>query len=598
MIKIYDTNMRLAAILQNAYGISYEKRLNEIWAASFSLPADDPKTAECLPFRFVEIFDGAERVELFRILPTSSERSSDGKTTVYECEHVLATLMDDILFDYHERVGLNVASVLEYILDAQENERWTLGQCDFTDVFSYKWENDNLLGALFSVPKPFIDDWQFTWDTSVYPWELNLIAPSPGVQTYIRYRKNLVGIKKKSDPTQICTRLYALGYGEGVNQLKISSVNPSGLPYVEDAAAVAQYGVISRVWVDRRYERADSLYNAALAQLNALKDPYVTYEVSAADLYRITQDSSDKFEIGSYVRAIDEEMNIDIVTRVVRLSKNDVEGAPGDISIEIANKVKDIGGTVADLADRQRINDVYAQGATNLDTRDFADNCDPTHPAKIKFWLPAETARINKMSLTYETAPFRAYSKAVTNGNSYTIDGNGATKPANNLITGGLILGGYITGMIKENDAAAASTSTDGVHGHGASTDPGGDPEHTHGVNIGPSGSHSHTVTIPAHTHEITNHSHYIDHDHEIEYGIYEGPEATSLTIEVDGNVIAGLGVSGEDIDIIPYLSKNGSGQVERGQWHEIIITPNSNSRIVANVVSQIFVQSRGGGDY
>ena len=38
--------------------------------------------------------------------------------------------------------------------------------------------------------------------------------------------------------------MYALGYGEGVNQLTIKSVN-GGLPYVEDALSIEKYGLCS-----------------------------------------------------------------------------------------------------------------------------------------------------------------------------------------------------------------------------------------------------------------------------------------------------------------------------------------------------------------
>lgn len=51
------------------------------------------------------------------------------------------------------------------------------------------------------------------------------------------------------------------------------------------------------------------------------------------------------------------------------------------------------------------------------------------------------------------------------------------------------------------------------------------------------------------------------------------------------------------DIDIIPYLSKDDSGKVLRGQFHDIKNTPNSLGRLVINVVTQLFVQSRGGGN-
>ncbi len=62
-------------------------------------------------------------------------------------------------------------------------------------------------------------------------------------------------------------------------------------------------------------------------------------------------------------------------------------------------------------------------------------------------------------------------------------------------------------------------------------------PDHTHNVTIP---DHTHTVSIPNHTHtvNIPAHKHDFsipDHTHEILYGIFEGPQATSLTIAVDG---------------------------------------------------------------
>jgi hypothetical protein len=70
LIKVYDQNMLIKAYLENALNIGYEQKMNELWTASFSLPQNDPKNAECLPLRFVETFDNGERVDLFRIIPT------------------------------------------------------------------------------------------------------------------------------------------------------------------------------------------------------------------------------------------------------------------------------------------------------------------------------------------------------------------------------------------------------------------------------------------------------------------------------------------------------------------------------------------------
>src|SRR5690606_1016728 len=387
---VYDLHLQKVAMLENAFSVGYETPLNGLWKAWFSLPANDPKNAYCQPLWYVEIYDGNERVDLFRIVPHTAQRSADGQTVTYQCEHVLATLLDDVLFQYHQIGGLGVYTdeVLEYILGKQTTARWKLGTVEFSRQLEYSWENENLLAAAFSVPKPFAEEYMWTWDTSSYPWTLNLVEPPAGVQAYIRYGVNLRGIEKEVDPTSLCTRLYCLGYGEGVNQLTIAEVN-DGKPYL-DADTQAQYGIISRIFVDRRFESAETLKARGEALLNELKHPRISYRVDAAELYALTKDPLDRFQVGAQVRVIDEELGVDIISRVVNRRRADVTGAPGDVEIGIANRPQDIAGTIAELQDRQRINEVYAQGATNFDSHDFADNCDPTHPAVLRFYIPAE----------------------------------------------------------------------------------------------------------------------------------------------------------------------------------------------------------------
>ena len=218
---------------------------------------------------------------------------------------------------------------------------------------------------------------------------------------------------------------------------------------------------------------------------------------------------------------------------------------------------------------------MYAQGATNLDSHDFADNCDPDNPAVIKFYLPEETVRVNKMLLSYEVGKFRAYSKAIMGGGAIALTnwfGEQGSVDFTNLL-----------------EPYKSFIQDDGIHDHYYydSVGTGGTTRVTDS-----DGDHDHliydfqlTITLP-------------DHTHEIEYGIYLGPEPSSVSIKVDGNTITGqTATSGSDIDIIPYLSKDADSKISRG-WHQIEITPDDLGRIVANVVTQLFVQSRGGGDY
>lgn len=658
-VVIYDLNMKKVAYLENVSSVGYEKPLNGLHTAQFTLPAADEKNAECQPLRFVEIFDNGERVDLYRIMPSSAVRSPDNSSITYQCEHVLATLLDDVLFQYHTvgNAEFFTNQVVDYVLQKQLTKRWQVGTIGFNHQIEYNWENESLLGALFSIPKPFDKEYMWTWDTSKYPWTLNLVEPPNGVQAYIRYGVNMQGITKEEDPTDLCTRIYPLGYGEGVNQLTIREVN-NNLPYL-DADTVEKYGIISKVWTDRSFTSAASLKAYAQTMLNQLKIPRVSYQVDTTELYSLTKDPIDKFNVGSQVRVIDEEMGVDIIARVVKVRKNDVTGNTGNVQLEIANKPEDIAGSLADLSDRQRINEVYAQGATNYDSHDYADNCDPENPAVMKFFIPEGTARINKVSLSYESEEFRAYSKAVNGGGalststenggqsvviSETIAGHserdmGATyDEQGRIVTGAIQLSESGVDMIfpvsgdefRLTDAGGSHTHTvshAGSHNHGGAAS-----SHNHGnpqnVNIAPTimsdGQHTHTISggehrhsinidhthmakyhshLIDHSHELTlpHHSHQInipDHTHEIEYGIFKGARPNNLTIKVDGNDVPVTGTSHDELDIIPYLSKDDSGKVTRGTWHTIEIIPDTLGRIIATVNTQIFVQSRGGGNY
>ena len=608
-VVVYDESMKPAAVLQNAFDVGYEQRYNELWQAWFSLPVSDLKTAECKAFRFVELWEGDERVDLFRIMPAGIKKAADGATISYKCEHVMGTLIDDVLFQYHQTDNLSPANTISYILGKQTNVLWQLGTVDFTDLFGYKWENENLLSAIYSVPATYSGEYMWTWDTSVSPWKLNLVQPSTEVLARILYRKNLVGIEKDEDPTGLITRIFALGYGEGINQLTIKDVN-GGLPYI-DADTIAAYGVKSYIHVDLTEENASTLKAKAIAILEANKNPKITYAVSAADLWQITKDNLDKFVNGGLVNANDSETEIEFNARVKVRRKNNCVVDPGNVDLEIGNAVLTIADFNTDVSSRQRISETYSQGATNLDSHDFADNCDPDNPAIIRFFIPEEMVRINKMSLRYDVSAFRGYTKGAAASGSHAH-----------------LMFKDIGGGVWEGDPPANWRSfmsaegshnhglTDHAHGNAANTAQGSNyPDHEHGFNYPlytMQARKSDTaedwwnvgLAVPATggaaaSEDIWTWGTADNHQHATIFGILMSPETpTTVSVAVDGNVIADLGLSETDVDIIPYLAKDVNGKITRGAWHEITITPNAIGRVVANVVTQMFVQSRGGGDY
>ncbi|MCM1234375.1 MAG: hypothetical protein NC489_30105, partial [Ruminococcus flavefaciens] len=137
----------------------------------------------------------------------------------------------------------------------------------------------------------------------------------------------------------------------------------------------------------------------------------------------------------------------------------------------------------------------------------------------------------------------------------------------------------------------SAHTHTVAAHTHSVSA-------HTHTVSAHTHSVSAHTHNVSAHSHTVSDHTHTIkDHTHEIQFGIYEGSTASSATIKVDGTTIPRQS-SYDNIDIVAYLSKDGSGKIQRSTWHTVEILPNTMSRIVAALFSQTFCNSRGGGDY
>lgn len=608
-IKIYSQNMKELARLENAYDISYDLKLNELWTCKFKLPRDDKKTKYCEIFNFVELFDGDDRVELFRILPNVLTRE-ETPYIEYECEHVLATLLDDVMFKYHQigNVGIYTDRVIRYVLDRQAVKRWQLIQCDFKRQFEYKWENENLLAALFSIPKPFVDKYKWEFDTTSYPWGLSLKKLDEKYKADIQYRKNMQNIEKTVDPTNLVTRVYPLGYGEGDNQLDIKSVN-GGKDYLEKN--VSKYGLKSTILVDRRFESPETLKEYAQMVLNDLSEPHVSYKIKAVDLSISQPKKYPKFRPGDYILIRDIEDEINIKVPIVSVSKPDIRGNPFEINLEIANKSQDITGSISDLMERSRINDTYAQGATNLQQIVYADNADERHPLKLKFYIPQEMARINKLILNYTIEPFRSYSVGLEykeTKTTSTSSGGGSYKSDSTESGGGEYGSTSAGGEVYDTTHGASDVTSEMVslkvydnqgkqigytssHYHVTF--------HKHRIEVSP---HSHRLDIDPHTHSfslrIPDHSHYVTipgHTHEQKHGIYEGPKARRCYLIVDGEAVYNYG---SEINIIPYLSKDEDGRIQRGTWHEVEIVPDSLTRINASIFIQLFTNSRGGGDF
>lgn len=621
MLKILDVNRQNVAYLENAYSVSYEKEINKIATASFKLPLNDSKNDKIKHLQYVEIIDNDnEYIGLFRIMPTQTVVSESEQSVTYQCNHVLTTLMDSVIFRYHEiSPNTSTREVLEYLLNLQKVKHWRLGTCDFTRYFQYSWENVNgIVDAIFSVPKAFDEDYMFTFDTTSYPWTLNLIQPPTAPTCYIHESLNLKGLKIESNPNQMINRIYPLGIGEGVNQLNIKKVNPTGQAYIENAQSIVDNGLIEYIWVDRRFTDAKLLMQSAQSLLTKFSQPIVSWETDAIDLIKASIDKKipqmTKLRVGNVVRLSTEKFGI-VNLRILKESKPDVFGDPGNIKLSIGNVLTDLGTTQADIERKIEINQLYSQGATNILNYDKADNADEQYPVKFRIYIDDDVVKINTCELTFETTKFRAYSKTLKAAGKVvksTSSGGGSVQSTTSQAAGQSTQTSSANGshrhrvFIDQTNFVGPQNFKDGTfsaYGYGffgIKTTGGGDIYTEQAAD-----NHTHTVTTPSHTHNVSitipNHTHNIDipeHTHDIQYGIYEDSDvADRVTITVDGNVIPGTDTSKERFNIVEYLSKSTDGTINRG-WHEIVMTPNKRARIEAQITMRVFIKSQLGGEF
>ena len=635
MITILDLDRKPTAILEAVTQIGYVKKINTLSRASFTIPSKNDKVKHIKPMHYADIHDDEtdEHIGLFRILPKTRKSNTLEDTTSYSVEHVLGTLLSSTMFKYHQMEGFTTRQVIQKILDMQNVKHWVLGDVEFTRYFHYSWENENLLSALFSVPKPFDEEYVWETDTKQYPWKLHLRKPKTTVSSRVIESYNLKGFTVEENPNAMYNRIYPLGSGEGVNQVDIKSVN-GGIPYLENPSSIAIYGRHDTVWADRRFEDAQSLKDSAKALLDSWSVPTINWDVNVMDVSKLTGISADKIRQGMICRiSIDGMSPVDL--KVIEESKDDLLNKTMDLSVVLGNSKDSLNTTYTDLERRQQINELYSQGATNILNFSYQDNCDNTRPATIPFYIDNDVVNVNAVELNFRTKPFRAYSGTTKSGGSST-----QTSTSGGSVSKSTSSGGSSTKTSTSAGESTRTSTSNGLHNHNATMlsgdlgaytgtprlrtmifgGPGGfkelavltpdtvydtgmfqtyssNGEHTHNVTTP---AHTHSVDIPAHTHgfEIPNHSHSVDipsHEHDIKHEIVEATErASNVVIKIDGNIVPHDSLTGTRIDLTSYMSKNSDGTVTRGR-HEITITPDKIARIEADVILRVFIRSHLG---
>lgn len=315
IIRVYDLHGNLAAYLENAKNIYTDDFLNDKSILYFEMPFTDPKTkliqydAELIyknrRYIVTEINDGMEESGNFPFSVTA--------------ELCYIELINKI-FPTFEINAETPRDALEKIL---AGTGWKVGiiEPDYeTELISMKESRKTALWLVRQAAK--IVGLEIQWDSMNRVINLvKRIGSNRGAG--FRYRKNLKSVKRTITPPQA-----TVIYPYGKNGLTIAEVN-GGKDYIENYDWYISQGVsleVARkkyrkeyILEDDRFMLAGNLKRYAEDLLKELAFPRISYQVSVLDLSAITGLEEDKFYLGDDVRIFNEDLRLDVTTRILRM---------------------------------------------------------------------------------------------------------------------------------------------------------------------------------------------------------------------------------------------------------------------------------------
>lgn len=322
---------------------SLDLELNKTGSFSFTLYPDHPYYGSIQKLKsIITVYQEDYLLFRGRVLDDEIGFYNERKVT---CEGELAFLLDSIKRPYDFTGG--VAEYLALLLDSHnaqvdETKRFTLGNVTVTDpndyivranidhVDTWKEMNDKLLALLGGFLSIRHADGVAYLD---YLADFALLSPQK-----IEFGKNLLDQKRIIKGVDVATVVIPLGAklkdAEGKDtdkRLTIESVN-GGADFIEDAAAISQYGTIVKTVIFDDVTIAENLKAKGQAYLSNLVKLPESIELTAADLATVSTSFS-SFHLGTYVDVVSKPHGLNQKFLVRKLSINLLDPAANKLTL-------------------------------------------------------------------------------------------------------------------------------------------------------------------------------------------------------------------------------------------------------------------------
>lgn len=318
-VVVYE-NGAPAAILQDAFHVIQTDEVNAESTLEFDLYFTDPKRGFVKNQAEVRIGGQAYKVKTV----TDKKESGAAKTTSVYAENLYyglarAARLETAVFDV-----VKAGSAMAYAL---QNTAWSIGTVGISTTKSFESNADNPLALLQLIADVYNGELVF------HPVEktVDLVGQTGSDNGMaFHFKKNMKSIERTASTTSLITRLYAFGK----DGMTFAFVN-GGLSYVEDFSYTDEVLIGS---LDcSSFTSAEDMLSYARMRVADYCKPNYSYRLSVLYLQNLTGHGHEIYGLGDVVRVVDEELGLDIRTRIIRMEKDVLE--PWNTVVELSTTI-------------------------------------------------------------------------------------------------------------------------------------------------------------------------------------------------------------------------------------------------------------------
>ena len=319
---VINAHLSPEVLLHNAYEIFTDEQLAGEDRLTFSLP--HPLPAELTTGALLDMAG-----KIYRIMVLSSREADQGVRVVEVEAWALwydLTKMPEL--PAQEWIGATVSEILAWLLPGS---RWAAHGITVTSQRNLRWGGGaNRLECLRAMERVF--NAEIGWDTASRTVSVTS-AGGPETSLFFLRGKNL---RKAESETSIVDTVHRL-YPRGHQGLTITVVN-NGLPYLEVPSL--QDPPPSAVLVAEEFTDPHQLKEYAEIIFATMNTPQVNYTCGIVDLSAMPGYEEEAIKLGDVVTVFDEDADINIKTRVVKMRYSLEE--PWNSEIELSTIRQDL----------------------------------------------------------------------------------------------------------------------------------------------------------------------------------------------------------------------------------------------------------------